>query len=64
MSLKTDLTLTEYVTLTELWQDGGYLLVGQIINDECWTAARVAEFCAYFNKFLGSDQLRILYKFL
>jgi len=64
MSLKNNPTLTEFVTLTELWQDGGYLLVGQIINDECWSAARVAEFCAYFNRFLGPEQLRVLYKFL
>lgn len=56
--------MTDFITLTELWQDGDYLLVGQIINDECWTAARVAEFCAYFFKYLGSDQLSILNKFL
>lgn len=56
--------MTDFITLTELWQDGGYLLVGQIMNDECWPAARVAEFCAYFCKHIGTTQLEILYKFL
>ena len=56
--------LTEYIELTELWQDGSYSDVANIINGENWNPARVAEFCAYFNKFLGSNQLNLLYKFL
>ncbi len=55
---------TEYIELTELWQDGEYAEVGNIINNENWKPVRVVEFCAYFNKFLGSNQLNLLYKFL
>jgi len=55
---------TEYIQLTELWQDGEYSKVADTINGEAWNAQRVAEFCAYFNKYLGSNQLNVLYKFL
>ena len=55
---------TKYIDLTELWQDGEYSEVGSIINREGWSPARVAEFCAYVNRFLGSNQLNLLYKFL
>ena len=55
---------TEFITLTDLWQDGKYLEVGDIINKERWTPNRVAEFCAYVYKYLGTNQLDILYKFL
>ena len=50
--------------LTELWRDGDFLQVGDIINNERWCAARVAEFCAYFLKYNGQTQLEILHKFL
>ena len=55
---------TEYIELTELWQDGDYYEVGSIINKEEWSPARVAEFCAYVNRYLGGSQLNLLYKFL
>ena len=55
---------TEFIKLTELWQDGEYLEVGRTLNVENWSPARVAEFCAYFSKFLGTTQLEILYKFI
>jgi hypothetical protein len=55
---------TEYINLTELWQDGEYNQVGSIIKEEEWSPARVAEFCAYVNRFLGSRELNLLYKFL
>ena len=54
---------TEFVDLTELWQDGEYNKVGEIINNEKWSRARVAEFSAYFGKYLPT-QLNLLYKFL
>ena len=54
---------TEFVDLTELWQDGEYSKVGEIINNERWSRARVAEFSAYFGKYLPT-QLNLLYKFL
>jgi hypothetical protein len=55
---------TEYIALTELWQDGKYNNVANIINNENWSPSRVAEFCAYFNKYLGTEQLNVLYKLL
>jgi len=55
---------TEYINLTELWQNAEYRQVGTIINDEKWSASRVAEFCAYFQRYLGTNQLSLLYKFL
>ena len=56
--------MTEYITLTEMWQDGDYNEVAFIINKEDWGNARLAEFCAYFNRFLGCGQLNLLHKFL
>ncbi len=55
---------TEFIELTELWQDGDYYEVGSIINTENWKPVRVAEFCAYVAKYLGLTQLDVLYKFL
>lgn len=55
---------TDYLTLTELWQDCEYIQVGKIINREEWKPSEVAKFCSYFNKYLGTNQLNILYKFL
>lgn len=55
---------TEFIILTEMWKEGKYLDVGEIIFAEEWDHARVAEFCAYFAKYLGLSQLNLLYKFL
>lgn len=55
---------TEFIILTEMWKEGKYLDVGEIIFTEEWDHARVAEFCAYFAKYLGLSQLNLLYKFL
>lgn len=55
---------TEFINVTEMWQNGKYLEVGELIHKEDWDASRVAEFCAYVNKYLGTTQLNLLYKFL
>ena len=47
-----------------MWQDGLYSNVGEVIFNEDWSNARVAEFCAYFSRYIGTRQLDILYKFL
>jgi len=57
-------TNTEYIKLTDLWQEGQYIKVGEIINEENWSPSRVAEFCAYFNKYLGATQLNVLHRLL
>jgi len=55
---------TEYIELTEMWQDGSYSQVGDIIRRERWLPRQVAEFCAYLTKYLGTSQLEIFHKFL
>jgi hypothetical protein len=55
---------TDYITLTELWQDGEYNMVGNIIHAEDWSRTRLAEFCSYFAKFLGQRELDLLHKFI
>lgn len=61
---KSTNTMTEYIKLTEMWQDGSYLKVGEVIAEEDWSHARVAEFCSYVAKHLGLIQLNLLHKFL
>ena len=56
--------MTEFIQLTELWKSGHYNKLGVIIKQERWSRERVAEFCAYFSKYVGANQLNILYKFL
>ncbi len=58
------MTHTPFIDLTELWQDGKYNRVGNIIKKECWTPSLTAEFCLYFVKYLGIKELSVLYKFL
>lgn len=55
---------TEYIKLTDLWHEGLYNEVGQIIKKECWCTSRVAEFCFYFAKHVGLRELELLHKFL
>jgi hypothetical protein len=55
---------TEYIKLTELWNEGLYVEVGNTIRNEEWNAHRMAEFCAYFVKYIGINDLNILYKFI
>ncbi len=55
---------TNYLKLTDLWFEREYAQVGHIINEENWTPAQVAEFCSYFAKYVGLNELKVLYKFL
>ena len=55
---------TEFIDVTEMWQDGDYNEVGDLIKNERWSSSRVAEFCAYLNKYLGTRELDVFYKFL
>ena len=57
-------SITDFITLTDMWGECKYYEVGKVINDERWSSVRVAEFCAYFGKYAGVSQLNILYKFL
>jgi hypothetical protein len=55
---------TEYIKLTDLWNDGKYLQVGDTIRNEEWSPSRVAEFCAYFAKYVGVTDLNALHRFI
>ena len=55
---------TEYIKLTDLWNNGEYIQVGNTINNEEWSASRVAEFCAYFVKYVGVSDLNALHRFI
>lgn len=55
---------TEFINLTEMWKDGKYAEVGDIIFKENWSHSRVAEFCLYFAKYLGLKELDILVRIL
>ena len=35
---------TEYIDLTEMWQDGEYADVARIINEESWSQPRLQNF--------------------
>jgi len=39
---------TEYIELTEMWNQGNYTQVGDVMRKEQWEIHRVAEFCSYF----------------
>lgn len=54
----------QYLALTEMWQDGKYAEVGAYVEGSGWLPGEIAEFCAYFCKYLGTNQLYILYKFI
>ena len=56
--------MTSFIELTDMWHDHEYLRVGQVINNESWSVSRVAEFCAYFSRHVGVNQLHVLHKFL
>ena len=58
------LNKTNNIELTEMWRDGHYLAVGKTMEREEWSPAQVAEFCAYFAKYIGLAELNKLYKFL
>ena len=55
---------TEFIVLTDLWSNGKYIEVGDIIRAESWTSSRVAEFCLYFVKYMGLREFELLHKFL
>jgi len=55
---------TEYIKLTEMWQNGQYLEVTDIITTEDWDYATFAEFCGYFIKYLGSNEFGVFQRLL
>lgn len=62
--MECGVTSAQYLKLTEMWQDARYNEVGDYIRQAGWVPREMAEFCAYFCKYLGTNQLNILYKFI
>jgi len=60
MNKKTGNKLTEFIDLTEMWQDGKYLEVTETIWNEDWDSSRVVQFCNYFTKYMGTKELNVL----
>jgi hypothetical protein len=56
--------MTDFIVLTEMWQDGKCTQVGDVIRKEKWYTHRIVEFCAYIAKHLGINELNIFHKFL
>jgi hypothetical protein len=56
----------ENIELTEMWQDGKFEEVANIIKDskEFSEKDRLIEFCLYFDKYLGRKELQVLHKFV
>jgi hypothetical protein len=55
---------TKFIVLTDLWSNGKYIEVGDIIRAESWKPSRIAEFCLYFVKYMGLREFELLHKFL
>ena len=56
--------MTEFAKLIDMWHDHMYYDIGKTIQDEQWPSCKVAEFCAYFARYVGLKQLETLYKFI
>ena len=55
-----------FPTLTELWRDGKYIEVANIIAHTApfSNRANLIDFCVYLHKYLGSNDLQILQKLI
>ena len=55
---------TEFIILTDLWQDHRYEEISRILSKEEWPRARVVQFCGYFAKHVGMNELQVLHLFV
>lgn len=55
-----------FPTLTELWKDGKYIEVAEIVAHTApfSNRAKLIDFCVYFEKYLGRDELRVLQRLI
>ena len=54
----------EYIKLTDMWNEGRYNELGDTMRTEEWSRSDVADFCNYFAKYVGLNELKVLSKFL
>lgn len=55
-----------FPTLTELWRDGKYIEVANIIahTSPFSNRANLIDFCVYFEKYLGREELKVLQRLI
>ena len=55
-----------FPTLTELWRDGKYIEVANIVAHTApfSNRANLIDFCVYFEKYLGADELKVLQRLI
>jgi hypothetical protein len=56
----------DFAELTEFWQDGRFnIVVNHIQHSEQFSIrANLIDFCVYFNKYVGKEELKILQKLI
>lgn len=55
---------TDFIVLTELWNDHQYEEISRIIEAEDWPRNRLVHFCSYFAKHIGVRELSVLHLFI
>lgn len=55
---------TEFIVLTERWQNHQYEEFGDVFKNENWPPARIIQFCSYFAKHVGMNELQVLHLFV
>ena len=55
---------TENIHLSDMWHDGKYKEVADLITEENWSHSDIVNLSLYFVKFVGTRDLRVLMKLL
>ena len=55
---------TEFIVLTEMWHDHEYEKISELFEREDWPRDRIVQFCSYFAKHVGLDDLKVLHLFV
>ena len=55
---------TEFIVLTDLWRDHRYEEIADVFKNENWPPARIVQFCSYFARHVGLNELKVLHLFV
>ena len=55
---------TDFIILTEMWHDHKYEEIGELLEREEWPRARLVQFCSYFARHVGLEELKVLHLFV
>lgn len=47
-----------------MWRDNQYEEIGRLLEKENWPRSRLVQFCGYFAKHVGIDELKVLHLFV